>query len=260
MADLNKLTIRGVSDGLRAKKFSAEEVAKDCFARIEARNGDVNAFVTVTEEIALKGAREVDKRLAAGEDDGVLMGVPMGVKDLFNTAGTKTTCCSPGLKDFVPAYNATVVDRLADAGAVMLGKTNMDEFACGASTEYSCFGVTKNPVDLSKVAGGSSGGSGAAVADDMAIFALGTDTGGSIRQPASFCGTYGLKVTYGRVSRSGVTAMASSWDTVGTFGKGVEDIAYVLQAIAGKDRRDMTTPDVAVPDYTKVFGKGVKGM
>jgi len=260
MANLNELKIKEVSDGLRAGDFSSEEVTKDCLAQINKRNGEVNAFVRVENESALAVAQEVDRRLAAGEDDGVLMGVPMGVKDLFNTKNVKTTCCSPGLKDFVPPYNATVVDRLADAGAVMLGKTNMDEFACGASTEYSCFGVTKNPVDLSKVAGGSSGGSAAAVADDMAIFALGTDTGGSIRQPASFCGTYGLKVTSGRVSRSGVTAMASSWDTVGTFGKGVDDIAYVLQAIAGKDRRDMTTPDVAVPDYGSFLGKGVKGM
>ncbi|MBT3865047.1 Asp-tRNA(Asn)/Glu-tRNA(Gln) amidotransferase subunit GatA [Candidatus Peregrinibacteria bacterium] len=260
MSDLNKLTIKEVADGLRSKKFSSEDVMKDCLARIDERNGDLNAFVTVDSDGALEGARLADKRLAAGEDDGVLMGVPMALKDLFNTAGVRTTCCSPGLKEFVPPYNATVVDRLSDAGAVMVGKTNMDEFACGASCEYGCFGAAKNPHDLTKVAGGSSGGSVVAVADDMSIFALGTDTGGSIRQPSSFCGTYGLKVTYGRVSRSGVTAFASSWDTIGPIGKSVEDISYVLQAIAGQDRRDMTTPPVKVPDYTGFLGKGVKGM
>jgi aspartyl-tRNA(Asn)/glutamyl-tRNA(Gln) amidotransferase subunit A len=259
MANLNELTIREVADGLRAKKFSSEDVARDCFKRIRERNDDVNAFVHVAEESALDRAREIDSE-GFSKGDSLLKGVPVGLKDIFNTRGVTTTCCSPGLKDYVPPYDATVVERLRGAGMVMMGKTNMDEFACGASTEHSCFGVTKNPVDLSKVAGGSSGGSAAAVADDMCIYALGTDTGGSIRQPASLCGTYGLKVTYGRVSRSGITSMASSWDTVGPLGKSVEDLAIILGEIAGKDRRDMTTPDVKVPDYTADLKKGVKGL
>jgi len=259
MASLNELTVRKVADGLRAKKFSSEEVTKACLERVEARNKDVNAFVLVDSKEALACARGIDKEGFA-KSDSVLKGVPVGLKDIFNTKGVRTTCCSPGLRDYVPPYDATVVERLRASGMVMVGKTNMDEFACGASTEHSCFGVTKNPRNLSKVAGGSSGGSAAAVADNMCIYALGTDTGGSIRQPASFCGTYGLKVTYGRVSRSGVTAMASSWDTIGPFARSVEDIALILREIAGHDRRDMTTPDVEVPDYTKVLGKGVKGL
>ncbi|MBT3705112.1 Asp-tRNA(Asn)/Glu-tRNA(Gln) amidotransferase subunit GatA [Candidatus Peregrinibacteria bacterium] len=259
MANLNELTIRAVAAGLRAGDFSSEEVAQDCFKRIRERNDDVNAFVHLTEESALERAREIDKKGFSAKDS-LLKGVPVGLKDIFSTKGVRTTCCSPGLKDYVPPYDASVVERLRDAGMVMIGKTNMDEFACGASTEHSCFGVTKNPVDLDKVAGGSSGGSAAAVADDMCIYSLGTDTGGSIRQPASLCGTYGLKVTYGRVSRSGVTAMASSWDTIGPFGKSVDDLAIVLGEIAGKDRRDMTMPDEKVPDYTASLGKGVKGL
>lgn len=268
MGNLNKLTIREIAEGFRLKKFSSEEVTRDCLARIKERNKDLNAFVLVLEKEALKAAKEADKKLGgkktgkgrefSGENS--LLGVPMALKDIFNTRGIRTTCCSPGLKDFVPPYDATVVEKLNSHGAVLLGKTNMDEFACGASTEHSCFGVTKNPYDLSRVAGGSSGGSAAATADNMCIYALGTDTGGSIRQPASFCGVYGMKVTYGRVSRSGVTAMASSWDTIGPFARSVSDIATVLQAIAGYDRRDMTTPRVSVPDYSSFLGKGVKGM
>jgi len=259
MAMLNELKIGEIAKGLREKKFSCEEVTGACLDRISERNGDVNAFVLVLKEEALSRAKEIDKK-GFSSGGSVLAGVPVGIKDIFNTRGVRTTCCSPGLRDFVPPYNATVIDKLFDSGAVMVGKTNMDEFACGASTEHSFFGVTKNPCDLSKVAGGSSGGSAAAVADNMCIYSLGTDTGGSIRQPASFCGTYGLKVTYGRVSRSGVTALASSWDTIGPFAKSVEDIAHVLGAIAGRDRRDMTTPDVPVPDYSKFLGKGVKGL
>ena len=260
MANLNELTISEVAKGLRAGKFSSEEVTKSCLERIAKRNKEVNAYVLVDEKGAQEQARKADKELAKGKDRGLLHGVPVGLKDIFNTRGVRTTCCSPGLRDYVPPYDASVVEKLCEEGMVLLGKTNMDEFACGASTEHSCFGVTKNPVDLAKVAGGSSGGSAAATADDMCIYALGTDTGGSIRQPASLCGCYGLKVTYGRVSRSGVTAMASSWDTVGPLGKSVEDLAIVLGAIAGRDRRDMTTPDVPVPDYTKSLGKGVKGL
>lgn len=259
MGALNELKIRELAEGFRKKTFSCTEAVEDCYKRIKKRNKDVNAFVLLTEEEALSKAEKIDSE-GFSSGDSLLRGIPMAFKDIFNTKGVRTTCCSPGLRDFVPPYDATVVEKLNEAGSISLGKTNMDEFACGASTEHSCFGVTKNPIDLSKVAGGSSGGSAAAVADKMCMYALGTDTGGSIRQPASFCGIYGMKVTYGRVSRSGVTALASSWDTIGSFARGVEDIASVLGVIAGRDRRDMTTPDVPVPDYSKFLGKGVKGL
>lgn len=260
MAELSELTISEAAKGLRGKRFSSEDLVKSCLTVIGARDGDINAFISVDEDGAFESARRVDKKLAVGEDLPLLAGIPAGVKDIFNTRGVKTTCASPILRDFVPPYDATVVERLRDHGMVMLGKTNLDEFACGASTEYSCFGVTKNPYDLERVAGGSSGGSAAAVAADMCMYALGTDTGGSIRQPASFCGVYGMKVTYGRVSRSGVTSMASSWDTIGHFAKTPEDVATILQAIAGPDRRDLTTPDREVPDYSSFLGRGVKGL
>jgi len=260
MANLNELSIKEIALGLRAHDFTSREVTEACLGRVGERNKDLNAFVTVCEDESLVAADKADKALAEGKDDGVLMGVPCGVKDIINTNGVRTTCCSPGLKEFVPPYDATVIERLKACGMVMVGKTNCDEFACGGSTEYSVFGATKNPYDLTKVSGGSSGGSAAAVADNMCPYALGTDTGGSIRQPASFCGVYGMKVTYGRVSRSGVTAFASSWDTVGSFARNVEDLSYVLQGIAGRDRRDMTTPDIEVPDYTEFLGKGVKGV
>lgn len=260
MADLNKLTIREAHKGLNGKEFSSEELTLACLKAVKEKNKDINAFVLIDEKGALKAAKEIDGKIKDGELLPVLAGIPVGVKDIFNTKGVKTTCCSPILKDFVPPYDATVISKLKENGMVMIGKTNMDEFACGASTEHSCFGVTKNPHDLERVAGGSSGGSAAAVASDMCLYALGTDTGGSIRQPASLCGVYGMKVTYGRVSRAGVTAMASSWDTIGHFGKCTEDISYILQAIAGKDKYDATTPDKEVPDYSKFLEKGVKGL
>ncbi len=260
MGKLNELTISAASKGLKEKKFSSVDLLKDCLAAIEAKNGELNAFVTVDEKGAMETAEAVDKKIAAGEKISVLAGIPCGVKDLICTKGVRTTCCSPILKDFVPPYDATVIEKLKAQDMVMIGKTNLDEFACGGSSEHSCFGPTKNPFDLGRVAGGSSGGSAAAVTANMCMYTLGTDTGGSIRLPASFCGNYGMKVTYGRVSRSGVNAMASSWDTIGHFTKSTEDIATVLQAIAGKDRRDLTTPDVKVPDYNGFLGKDVKGM
>lgn len=260
MGKLNELTISAAAKGLREKKFSSVDLLKDCLAAIEEKNKDLNAFVTVDEKGAMETAEAVDKKIAAGETLPVLAGIPCGVKDLICTKGVKTTCCSPMLKDFVPPYDATVVEKLKAQGMVMIGKTNLDEFACGGSSEHSCFGPTKNPFDLKRVAGGSSGGSAAAVTANMCMYTLGTDTGGSIRLPASFCGNYGMKVTYGRVSRSGVNAMASSWDTIGHFAKSAEDVATVLQAIAGKDRRDLTTPDREVPNYSEFVGKDVKGM
>jgi len=260
MADLEKLSIVDAAKGLREKKFSSEELTRACFSVINSRNKDLNAFISLDEENAYKTAKEVDDKFAKSENLPVLAGIPASIKDLLNTKGVKTTCASPILKDFVPPYDATVVEKLKANHMVMLGKTNLDEFACGGSTEHSCFGVTKNPYDLTRVAGGSSGGSAAAVASNMGFYSIGTDTGGSIRLPASFCGVYGLKVTYGRVSRYGVTAMASSWDTIGPFARNVSDISYVLQAIAGKDRRDSTTPDKDVPDYSSFLDKDVKGL
>ncbi len=260
MASLNELGIFEAHEGLRKGDFSSEELTKDCLKVIKGKDGDINAFVSVDEEGALEAAKEVDGLIARGEELSVLAGIPVGVKDIINTRGQKTTCASPFLKDFVPPYDATVVEKLRDNGAVILGKTNLDEFACGASTEHSCFGVTKNPLDLERVAGGSSGGSAAAVAANMCMYSLGTDTGGSIRQPTSFCGVYGLKVTYGRVSRSGVTSLASSWDTIGPFARNTRDIALVLQSIAGKDRRDLTTPKVEVPNYAEFLNRDIKGL
>lgn len=253
-------TIRQAHEGLQKKQFSSVELTKGCLERIRQYNPVLNAYVTVTEEGALASAQRTDEKIARGEKIGVLEGVPAGIKDLFNTNGVRTTCCSPGLKDFVPPYDAAAVARLKDAGMVMLGKTNLDEFACGASTEHSCFGVTKNPWDLALVAGGSSGGSAASASADLSFYAIGTDTGGSIRQPASLCSVVGLKVTYGRVSRFGVTALASSWDTIGSFTKTVEDAALVLQNIAGHDPQDLTTPDVPVPDYASLLDGNVKGL
>lgn len=257
---LHQLTVAEAVAGLAAKKFSALELTKAIYQRIKKINPVLNAYVTLTEDLALEQALKADGKLASGAGDSVLCGIPAGLKDIFNTKGVRTTCCSKIIKDFVPPYNATVVDKLYEAGMVMLGKTNMDEFACGSSTEHSSFGVTKNPWDLARVAGGSSGGSAAAVAADLAFYSLGTDTGGSIRQPASLCSVVGLKVTYGRVSRSGVTALASSWDTIGPFGKTVEDVAMVLQAIAGHDELDATTPKVDVPDYRKNLRQTVEGL
>ncbi len=258
--ELNKLKIREAYKGLREKKFSSEELTKSCLESIKNKDKDLHAFVTVDQKGAINSARDFDEKLSKGENLPLLAGIPAGIKDIFNTKGLKTTCCSPILKEFVPPYDATVIEHLRENGLVMVGKTNMDEFACGASTEHSCFGVTKNPYDLTRVAGGSSGGSAAAVASDMCLYALGTDTGGSIRQPASLCGVYGMKVTYGRVSRSGVTAMASSWDTIGNFGRCTDDIACVLQVIAGKDEKDSTTPNADVPNYSDFLGKDIKGL
>ena len=260
MTKLNNLKIREVAEGLRSKVFSAQDVLSACFVEIGLKDGDLKSYVYVDEEGAALSAALVDKKIATGEDLPILAGVPVGVKDIFNTKGVKTTCCSPILSEFVPPFDATVIGKLKNQHMVMVGKTNMDEFACGASTEHSCFGVTRNPYNLDCVAGGSSGGSAAALAAGMCTYSLGTDTGGSIRQPASFCGVYGLKPTYGRVSRSGVISMASSWDTIGPFGRCVEDIAIVFQEMAGKDRGDLTTSSIEVPDYSAFLNQDVKGL
>lgn len=257
---LYNLTLTEVADALQEGKFSSVELTKDLLTRIKELNPALNAYVTVSEDLALQQAAQADTLIGKRSRVPSITGVPAALKDIINTKGVRSTCCSPILRDFVPPYNATVADKLFAEGMVMVGKTNLDEFACGSSTEHSCFGVTKNPWDLKRVAGGSSGGSAAVVAADMAFYALGTDTGGSIREPASFCGVVGLKVTYGRVSRSGVTSLASSFDTIGPLTKTVEDAAHVLQIIAGHDEKDSTTPKVEVPDYRQNLRKSVEGL
>jgi len=255
--NLTQLTIAQAHKGLKEKQFSSVELTQAYLDRIQSLDKKLNSYVTLTPEVALEQAKEADKK---GKFGNPLSGIPMALKDIICTAGIRTTACSKILEDFVPPYNAHVYDRLRSAGAVLLGKSNTDQFAMGSSSETSCFGVTKNPWDLTRVAGGSSGGPAASVAADLAAFSIGTDTGGSIRQPASLCSCVGLKVTYGRVPRQGVISYASSHDSVGPFGKTVEDVALVLNAIAGKSERDSTTPDVAVPDYSKALKKDLKGM
>lgn len=258
--DVLSLSVLELHDGFLKKKFTSQEVTRAYLQQMLEKNEALNAYVLMTQESALEEAAAADRRYAEGKPLSVLDGVPCALKDIFNTKGVRTTCCSKMLERFVPPYDATAVTKLRSAGVVFLGKTNMDEFACGGSSEHSCYGPSMNPVDPSRVAGGSSGGSAAVVAGSMSAFAMGTDTGGSIRLPAAFCGCVGLKPTYGRISRSGVTAMASSLDTIGHFTKTVGDSAAILQVLAGHDPRDATTPDVPVPDYLKNLEKGVKGM
>ena len=231
--NLTQLTIAQAHKGLKEKQFSSVELTQAYLDRIQSLDKKLNSYVTLTPEVALEQAKEADKK---GKFGNPLSGIPMALKDIICTAGIRTTACSKILEDFVPPYNAHVYDRLRSAGAVLLGKSNTDQFAMGSSSETSCFGVTKNPWDLTRVAGGSSGGPAASVAADLAAFSIGTDTGGSIRQPASLCSCVGLKVTYGRVPRQGVISYASSHDSVGPFGKTVEDVALVLNAIAIQPR------------------------
>lgn len=257
---LSQLTLHQAIEGIKTKKFSSQELFQNVITRIDELNPKLNAYVTVTKDFGLNQAKAIDEKLQRGEDVGLLQGIPGGLKDIINTKGIRSTSCSPILKEFTPPYNATVVDKLYENGMVLTGKLNLDEFACGSSTEHSCFGVTKNPWNIELVAGGSSGGSAAAVAADLAFYALGTDTGGSIRQPSSLCNVVGLKVTYGRVSRSGVTSLASSFDTIGPITKTVADAALVLQAMAGHDPKDATTPAIEVPDYSQSLHKGVADL
>ncbi|MFA6428601.1 MAG: Asp-tRNA(Asn)/Glu-tRNA(Gln) amidotransferase subunit GatA [Candidatus Buchananbacteria bacterium] len=260
MSKLNELTLVDTFQGLRNKDFSAEELTRDCLARIEKVDEQVKAYLTVTPELAISQAQAVDQKIGRGESLSPLAGIPVAIKDLFCTQGVRTTAASKILEQYVPPYDATVVKTLRSAGGVFLGKTNLDEFAMGGSTENSAYFPTHNPWDLARVPGGSSGGSAAAMAADECIYALGTDTGGSIREPASFCGTTGLKVSYGRVSRFGVLAMTSSLDTVGPFGKTAEDVALIMKYLAGHDDKDSTTPNLPVPDYSAEIIKDLKGL
>ncbi|NLG75179.1 MAG: Asp-tRNA(Asn)/Glu-tRNA(Gln) amidotransferase subunit GatA [Xanthomonadaceae bacterium] len=252
-------TLAELAAGLRARRFSSVELVTHFLARIERSNPELNAFITVTAEEALRAAEAADKRLAAGEG-GPLVGVPIAHKDIFCTDGVLTTCGSRMLSNFVSPYDATVVERLARAGVVTLGKANMDEFAMGSSNETSWYGPVKNPWDPKKVPGGSSGGSAAAVAARLAPAATGTDTGGSILQPAALTGLTGLKPTYGRVSRYGMIAFASSLDQAGTLTYTAEDAALLLGAMAGFDERDSTSVDTPVPDYAAALDQPLAGL
>ena len=257
--ELYNLTISEIAKKIKEKSVSIKEVLDSVYSRIDNVDNKIGAYITLTKENAYKKAEMLQKRLDDGEDIGVLGGVPIGIKDNICTNGVKTTCASRMLEDFVPFYDATVIEKLEKSGAIILGKLNMDEFAMGSSTETSYIKKTKNPWDTARVPGGSSGGSAAAVAADMAFATLGTDTGGSIRQPASFCGVVGLKPTYGLVSRYGVVAFASSLDQVGPITKSVEDAAIMLNVIAGHDKKDTTSAKLESVDYKEAIVNDIKG-
>ena len=251
-------TIDGVKEALAAKKISARELLGDFYRRIEARNPELNAYLALTPARARRQADRIDALVAAGSPLPPLAGVPMAIKDVISTRGTKTTCGSKILENYIPPYDATAVERLEAAGAVLLGKTNCDEFAMGSSNENSAYGPVKNPLALDRVPGGSSGGSAAVVAAGLAVASLGTDTGGSIRQPGSFCGIPAMMGSYGRVSRYGLIAFASSLDRIGPFAGKVRDVATVLGVIAGRDPLDSTSTTAPVPDYGAELGKPLK--
>lgn len=262
MINLNQLTITEALRGLREKKFSSVELTKACLEQIAKHDSKINAFITVDEKGALEQAKRADDLAskALSLQGYPLLGIPIALKDIFLTKGLKTTAASKVLENYIPQYDATVVKKLKTAGAVILGKTNLDAWAHGSSGENSDFGPTLNPWNRERVPGGSSSGSAAALASDMCLAATGTDTGGSIRLPASFNNLVGLKPTYGRVSRYGIIAMASSLDSIGHFTKTVEDSALILNTTAGRDNMDATTPNVAVPDYKNSLGEDIKGL
>jgi aspartyl-tRNA(Asn)/glutamyl-tRNA(Gln) amidotransferase subunit A len=253
-------TIDGVREAIATKKTSAREIAAEYYKRIAAKNTDLNAYLTLCEERAYAQADRVDAMVAAGKPLPAMAGVPIAIKDTISTRGVRTTCSSKILENYIPPYDATAVVKLEAAGAVILGKTNCDEFAMGSSNENSAFGGVKNPAAPGRVPGGSSGGSAAVVAADLAVVALGTDTGGSIRQPGSFCGLPAMMGSYGRVSRYGLIAFASSLDRIGPLARNVADTARVLQTIAGRDPNDSTSTTVPVEDYSAMLSKPVKGL
>jgi len=257
---LTNLTIREIHQLLLTKKISSVELTQATLKRAHEIDPKINSYVTITDDLALEQARQADECLAKGENITPLTGIPFAMKDCISTRGVRTTCSSKILKDYVPQYNATVTNKLADAGAVLIGKTNMDEFGMGSSCENSAFFNTCNPWDLTCVPGGSSGGAAAAMSAGLCNFSIGEDTGGSVRMPAGFCNVTGIKPTYGRVSRYGLIALVSSFDCIGPMTRDAYDCATVLETIAGHDQYDSTTFNLPVPRYTKNIGKSVKGM
>lgn len=258
--DFSDKTALEIGRMIKNKEVSSVEVTKRMLENIKKTEKDINAYISVFEEKAVNAAKEVQSKIDNGEELSPLAGVPMAIKDNICTKGHNTTCGSKMLESFVPPYNAEAVDRLYNAGAVVLGKLNMDEFAMGGSTETSYFGATKNPWDMERVPGGSSGGSAAAVAAQEAIYTLGSDTGGSIRQPCSFCGVSGIKPTYGAVSRYGLVAFASSLDQIGPVGRDIKDCAAVLEIISGHDKKDSTSVKILNIDFSNFFDGDVKGL
>jgi len=258
--ELYGLTISAVRELLDKREISVADVVTSVIRRIADVEDRVQAFLTVTKDEAVRMAREAQQRIDTGGAGSAMLGIPLAIKDNMCTKGVQTTCSSKILFSFIPPYESTVTSRLAGQGYVLIGKTNLDEFAMGSSTENSGFRATKNPWDLERIPGGSSGGSAAAVASDECIAALGSDTGGSIRQPAALCGVVGLKPTYGRVSRFGLVAFASSLDQIGTITKNVEDSALLMNVISGRDPLDSTSAPLPVPDFTKVLGEDIKGI
>lgn len=259
MVDLVKMTAHELKDKLELREISSEEITKAYIDRINKVEDKVNAYITLTTDKALIKAKEIDKKRANQESVGALAGIPIAIKDNMCTKGIKTTCASKMLEDFVPPYNATVIDKLNKEDAIILGKLNMDEFAMGSSNENSYFHKTMNPWDLSRVPGGSSGGSAAAVAANEAVFTLGSDTGGSIRQPAHYCGVVGMKPTYGTVSRYGLVAFASSLDQIGPLTKDVKDMALAMNVITGHDKLDSSSYNMKYEDFTKYLNEDIKG-
>jgi aspartyl-tRNA(Asn)/glutamyl-tRNA(Gln) amidotransferase subunit A len=252
--------IRELHNKLINKEITAVKLAEEYFARIEKKDKEIFAYLTLTKELALEQAKKVDEKISNGESIGILEGIPGAIKDMILIKNIRATAGSKILDNYIAPYDATVIKKLKESGAVFLGKTNMDEFAMGSSTENSAYGSTKNPANPERVPGGSSGGSASAVAGDLAVWALGTDTGGSIRQPASFCGAVGLKPTYGRVSRYGAMAMGSSLDQIGPITKTVEDAAIILSAISGEDKMDATSAKSGNKNYEDYLTGEIKGM